>query len=203
MSQHDKLDPYVANAENNDVTPQQKITDLHAILKAAQTGMLTSRAADGSLHSRAMTPSTPFTDTQVNLVFIANNASYKFDELANDPHVNVSFFDRASTNWASFAGTAKVITDKNIIKQHWNSTVSAFFGDLGDGVHKGNADDPRVSAIEVVPDQVHYWIATSGKIGRTTQIALGAVTGKASAPGELRTINKAEIQLTQGLQSKP
>ena len=70
---HADLDPYTAKAQNDDVTPQQKITgalraplfeapwltrctDLHAILKSAPTGMLTSRAADGSLHSRAMAP---------------------------------------------------------------------------------------------------------------------------------------------------
>lgn len=50
------LDPYTANAQNNDLTPQKKIDDLKAILKIVKTGMLTSRNVDGTMHSRAMTP---------------------------------------------------------------------------------------------------------------------------------------------------
>ena len=83
--------------------------------------MLTTRSDNGQLHSRAMNPSKrewahhPYrhqlpspshiqsgtTDTQLNLVFVANNVSHKFDEIQNDSHVNVSFYDPASSNWAS------------------------------------------------------------------------------------------------------
>ena len=61
-----------------------------------------------------------FSESQVNLAFIANNASPKFQELQNDDHVNVSFFDKSSTNWASFSGLAKVIEDRSVIKKHWS-----------------------------------------------------------------------------------
>lgn len=54
-------------------------------------------------------------------MFIANNASAKFDELQNDSHVNVSYYDEKSTNWASFSGIAKVSQDKELIKKHWNT----------------------------------------------------------------------------------
>jgi hypothetical protein len=131
------LDPYTANAENTTLTPQEKIAGsylplvcisffnsaykgLHAILKSAKIGMLTTHGVDG-LHSRAMIPSsrlciprsdnwrdskvlppTAFSDTQLTLVFIANNATAKFDEIKNDSHVNVSFCDTNSTSWASY-----------------------------------------------------------------------------------------------------
>lgn len=90
-------------------------------------------------------------------------------------------------------------------------SVAAYFGDLGDGIHKGNEDDPRVSIIEVIPDeviystyillllpltshfQIRYWVATKGSIGRTMSTAVGAVTGKGKAPGELRTISHQEV----------
>lgn len=36
--------------------PANTPSDLHAILKATKVGMLTTRSAEGSLHSRAMTP---------------------------------------------------------------------------------------------------------------------------------------------------
>lgn len=59
--------------------------------------------------------------TQVNLVFIANIASDKFDEIKNDSHVNVSFYDASNTSWASYAGTAQISQDKEKIAKHWSS----------------------------------------------------------------------------------
>jgi hypothetical protein len=37
--------------------------------------------------------------------------------------------------------------------------LTSYFGDLNDGVHHGNEDDPRVSIIEVVPTEIRYWVA--------------------------------------------
>jgi len=197
-----ELDPYTANAEKHDITPQAKIDGLKEILKVVKTGMLTTRGTDGSLHSRAMTPVSPQSATQLSLIFFGNNASYKFEEIEQDSHVNVSFYDEKSTNWASFSGNARLSQDKELIKKHWSPMTAGYFGDLGDGTHKGDENDPRVSIIEVIPDEIHYWVATRTSIGQTVSVAISAITGKGSAPGELRTITKSEIQLTQGLHTK-
>ena len=61
-----------------------------------------------------------FSPTQVKLVFIANKASHKFEEIENDAHVNVSFYDESTTNWASYYGVAKVSQDKDLIAKHWS-----------------------------------------------------------------------------------
>ncbi|EJD03344.1 uncharacterized protein FOMMEDRAFT_168328 [Fomitiporia mediterranea MF3/22] len=196
------LDPYTANAVNDDVTPQKKIEDLKSILKVVKTGMLTTRDKDGMLHSRAMTPAGPYSDTQLTLTFLANNVSHKFEELQQDSHVNISFFDEKTTNWASFAGTATVSQDRELIKKLWSPITAAYFGDLKDGVHKGDENDPRISVIEVIPEEIQYWIATRGALGRTVENAFDAVTGKTSAPGEIRKLSSSEIQLTQGLHTK-
>ncbi|KAJ7218109.1 hypothetical protein GGX14DRAFT_439823 [Mycena pura] len=193
------LDPYTASAEDTAHSPQEKIAGLHEIVKSAKIGMLTTHGADGHLHSRAMVPSSPFDATQLSLVFIANNASEKFQEIKNDAHVNVSFCDINSTSWASYSGTAKVSQDKELIRKHFSSSVSVYFGDLKDGVHTGKVDDPRISVIEVVPDEIHYWVATKGSIARAADAAVSKVTGRASAPGEIRVITQSEIQLTQKL----
>jgi len=191
--------------------------------------MLTTRASDGHLHARAMTPAgrelqyiyldvlshnighPAYSNSQVNLVFIANNASPKFLEIQNDNHVNVNFFDTATTHWASFSGTARVIEDRAVITKYWSSwypfqqqpmvdylllsSIASYFGDLGDGVHKGDVNDPRVAAIEVVPDEVRYWLATSGSVSRGAQEIASAVQGKVAVPGELRTITKKEVSI--------
>jgi len=192
------------------------LVDLHEVVRGAQVGMLTTRASNGCLHARAMTPvgrelrfgffgrnfddeNIPaHSESQVNLVFVANNASPKFLELQNDDHVNVSFFDKSTTNWASFSGLAKVIEDRSVIKKHWNPRISAYFGDL-DETHRGDENDPRVVVIEVVPNEVRYWLAKSGSISRGVQEVVKTVQGEVSIPGELRTITAEEIQLVQGL----
>ncbi|KAJ7287581.1 hypothetical protein C8J57DRAFT_1495999 [Mycena rebaudengoi] len=190
------LDPYTTNAANTNLTVQQKITGLHEVVKTARTGMLTTRGADGHLHSRAMIPSSPFSDTQLSLIFIANNATGKFEEIENDTHVNVSF-NTDTTSWASYAGVAKVSQDKELIHKHYSSTISAYFGDLKDGIHKGDAEDPRISVIEVIPHEIRYWVATKGAIARAADTAISAVTSRTASPGELRIITEPEIMLTQ------
>ncbi|KAF8585933.1 hypothetical protein K439DRAFT_1646413 [Ramaria rubella] len=200
MTPNPTLDPYTSKAENKDITPQHKIDGLKEVIKNAQTGMLTTRSSEGYLHSRAMTPTkSKHEGNSLHFIFIGNNSSAKFDEIENDGHVNVSFYDPSSTNWASVSGIAHISRDKELIKKHWSTMISGYFGDLGDGKHKGNEDDPRVSVIEVIPNEIRYWMANKGKIGQTVQVAVGAVTGKGSAPGELRTITPAEIQLVEGL----
>ena len=72
--------------------------------------------------------------------------------------------------------------------------ITSFFGDLKDGTHDGSLDDPRVSLIEVVPSEIRYWVSSSSAVGRTAEIAYGALTGEARAPGESRTISDAEVR---------
>lgn len=77
------------------------------------------------------------------------------------------------------------------------ASVSGYIGNLGDGVHKGDEGDPRVAVIEIIPDEIKYWISEQTAISRALQVAASAVMGRATAPGELRTIHKEEVSATQ------
>lgn len=77
------------------------------------------------------------------------------------------------------------------------ASVTGYIGNLGDGVHKGDEGDPRVAVIEIIPDEIKYWISKQSGISRTAQVALSAAMGKATAPGELRTIRKEEVSRTE------
>ncbi|KAJ2917792.1 hypothetical protein MD484_g2647, partial [Candolleomyces efflorescens] len=192
------LDPYTAQAES-DPSPLEKIRGYREIITSVKTAMMTTRSADGELHARAMNPANRSDDTQLNLVFLGNNVSHKFEEIQNDVHANVSFLDPTTGSWASVCGKAKVSNDREVIKKYWSSTTSAWFGDLKDGIHKGDSNDPRVSVIEVVPDEIRYWLPNKGRVGQALDIGMHALMGKVSSAGELRTISKQEIQLAQGL----
>lgn len=146
---------------------------------------------------------------QINLFFVANQASHKFDELKHDSNVNVSFYDQKTTGWASISGIARVSHDKELIKKFWSpmlsvcspgdavtdnwDRISSFFGDLKDGKHDGTKNDPRVCLIEVVPNEIRYWVSTSSSISRTAKIAYGALSGNAKIPGEFRIISDDEV----------
>jgi len=189
-------DPYTQKAMNNNLTPQQKIDGLKEVLNVAKTGMLTTRGTDGNLHSRAMAPAST---EGLHFSFLANSDSYKTDEIEADPHVNVSFFEPGSNHWASISGTAKLSKDRELVKKLWSPFVKAWFGDLGDGTHKGDENDPRVTVIEVIPSEIRYWYSTRTKIGSAIEVATSTITGNVAQPGELRTITKQELALVEGL----
>jgi hypothetical protein len=88
---------------------------------------------------------------------------------------------------------------KSDIDHSFTCSVSAWFGDLHDGVHKGGPTDPRVSVIVVVPEEIRYWLETEGSVARGIDVAVSAVTGHTAVPGELRTLSKAEIELFDGV----
>ena len=132
-----ELDPVTSKTTNTEITPLQKIEDFHKLIDSADTAMLVTRCESGALHSRAMAPcrrmypynsavnrdldnTTAIEPTQINLFFIANNASHKFEELKHDSNVNVSFYDPKTTGWASVSGIAKVTQDKDLIKKFWS-----------------------------------------------------------------------------------
>jgi len=197
-----ELDPVTSKTTNTEITALEKIEGFHKLINNADTAMLVTRCESGALHSRAMSPCRPIEPTQIDLFFIANNASHKFDELKYDSNVNVSFYDQKTTGWASVSGTAKVTQDKELIKKFWSPMITSFFGDLKDGKHDGTQNDPRVCLIEVIPSEIRYWVSTSSAVGRTAEIAYGALTGKAKAPGEFRIISDAEIKHVRGLNEK-
>lgn len=76
----------------------------------------------------------------------------------------------------------------------YSSTVSAWFGDLGDGVHNGKAEDPRVALIEVRARYITYWKATVGTLGFLKEVGVATVTGKVADTGVLRQLVEEDIE---------
>lgn len=88
--------------------------------------------------------------TGPDFLFLANAHSQKFKDIEANKEVNVSFQDSKSQDWISVSGTATTASNSDPrIKEVWSRGAAAWFGDLGDGVHNGTAEDPRMSLIEV------------------------------------------------------
>jgi general stress protein 26 len=88
--------------------------------------------------------------TGPDFLFLANTNSQKFDEIEQNKIVNLTFQNNSNTDWISITGEAVTSSnDDPRIKQVYSKQTSAWFGDLGDGVHTGGPEDPRIKLIEV------------------------------------------------------
>ena len=91
--------------------------------------------------------------TGPDFLFVANTNSLKFSDLEKDPRVTLTFQNSSNTDWISVTGRAVTTgNDDTRIKDVYKKTVSAWFGDFGDGVHTGGPEDPRIKLIEVQAD---------------------------------------------------
>ncbi|GAB1319209.1 BLI-3 blue-light-inducible Bli-3 protein [Madurella fahalii] len=186
-------DPYKEANLDTGVSLEQKIHDLSSFMSRCKFGMMTTRdATSGNLVSRCMALAAQETGG-IDLLFHTNTESGKTDDLANDSHINISFLNYAG-EWASVSGFANVVVDRSLVKKHYSPDLKAWLGDLGDGIHDGSENDPRIGIIRVKMTTAHYCISSKTMIGQMAEIAHGTVTGKPAAVNKMREISEAEVK---------
>jgi len=129
----------------------------------------------------------------IDLLFHTNTESGKMADLESDPHVNISFLNNAG-EWASIAGTATVVTDREFVRKYYSPSLKAWFGDLGDGVHDGGPGDPRIAMIRVSTVTATYMVVRKGMVARGMDVAQGMVTGEVAGINRLREIGSGEVE---------
>ncbi|KAI6356290.1 BLI-3 blue-light-inducible Bli-3 protein [Pyricularia grisea] len=185
-------DPYKAKNLDTAATTKEKIDDLAKFMDSCKFGMMTTRDSTTSyLHSRCMALAAKETGG-IDLLFHTNTESGKTDELASDPHINISFIN-TSGEWASISGKASIETDRSLVRKYYSQDLKAWVGDLGDGKHDGSAEDPRIGIIRVKMHSAVYSVVNKNFISRAADIAQGAVTGKAPTIQKLREISEDEV----------
>jgi general stress protein 26 len=171
---------------------EKKLDDLYKLIDGIETAMVTTRRADGHLVSRAM--ATQRRTSGTDLWFVTNIESEKFEEIARDPHVNVSYYKDRRREWVSVSGRAILSRDRDLIDELYAPDWKMWFGDEGDGKHNGGPHDPRIGLILVEADTVHY-----SKKDRTTpmvlfQMAKAMITGEPPKVADLREIGPDELR---------
>lgn len=91
------------------------------------------------------------------------------------------------------SGEATVVTDRDVVRKYYNVSLKAWVGDLGDGVHNGGPEDPRLAIIRVVARTATYALAVGTSLGRAVEIVKGAVTGQAAQVNKLRELTEKEL----------
>lgn len=85
-----------------------------------------------------------------DFLFLANAHSQKFDDIEKMNQCQIIFHNSSNQDWACVSGVVKASDNEDPrIKEIYSKPVSAWFGDLGDGVHTGGPEDPRMKLIEV------------------------------------------------------
>jgi general stress protein 26 len=136
----------------------------------------------------------------------------QFDDIEKNPGaVTVTFQNSSNMDWASVTGKATTSSnDDPRIKEVWNRGVSAWFGDLGDGVHTGKPEDPRMKLIEIQPTcmclhrssdpvlmlhaDISYWKGQSSALGFGKEVLGAIATGGVPVTGVMREMKEDEIR---------
>ncbi|KAI2622314.1 hypothetical protein GGR54DRAFT_629874 [Hypoxylon sp. NC1633] len=186
-------DPYTAANKQGDLPITERIEALVKFVTSCKYGMMTTRdLSTGRLVSRCMAL-TAEENGGLDQLFFTNTESKKTDELESDPHVNISFLD-SSGQWASISGITSIETDRSLIKKHYQPSLKAWLGDLGDGIHDGSENDPRIGIIRVKLTTATYSISDKTFFGFVAEIAKGTVTGQPASVNKLREISEREVQ---------
>lgn len=118
---------------------------LYDLLSGFSTAMLVSHGGASGLHARPMAVAELKAGAET--YFATDRRSPKIAEIARDPNVLVTFQGRSE--YASLAGTARVIEDRAVIERLWSEAWRVWF--------PGGKTDPNLVLLKVEPTSGEYW----------------------------------------------
>lgn len=186
-----QTDPSVAKQFDNETDKKTQVEDFYNIVDKLKIGLLTTLRPSVGPVSRSMATSKR---DGPDFYYLSNIHSRKFSDLEHSKQVQITFQDSSSQNWVSITGEAtKVSNTSGLVKELYKTPVSAWFGDLGDGVHNGTAEDPRMAVIKVEPSYIVYWMKTVTGLGFVKEVGMAALTGQVADTGVQREFSKSDI----------
>ncbi|KAL9004743.1 MAG: hypothetical protein Q9188_002450 [Gyalolechia gomerana] len=187
-----ETDPSVSKQWDESTPKDEQFKDLYKITDGLKSGLLTTIRPNVGPVSRSMAVAKR---VGPDFLFLANNHSKKFEDLKQNKTAQITFQDSSNQNWVSISGEAvTTANDDPRIKQIYSKGVNAWFGDLGDGVHTGMPDDPRMTLIEVKANYISYWKSTSSSVGFIKEVAQASFTGDVANTGVNRQLLDKDIQ---------
>ncbi|KAI9703974.1 MAG: hypothetical protein M1820_005756 [Bogoriella megaspora] len=178
-------------ASQSEPPKSQQWAEFYKAVDRLKIGLLgTYRQGVGPV-SRAMVPWRNGPD----FMFIANINSQKFKDLEASKECQITFQDSSTQDWICISGIATTADNKDPrIKELYTPGLKAWFADLGDGIHTGGADDPRMALIELHAKYITYWKVTVGSFGFMKEITQATMTGKVAKTGIMRTFEEEDIE---------
>ncbi|MFL5573519.1 MAG: pyridoxamine 5'-phosphate oxidase family protein [Gemmatimonadaceae bacterium] len=172
------------------MTPSKKIDELYDLIRGIETAMFTTRRPNGQLVSRPM--ATQDRIEGADFWFVTNVETHKLDDLALDPHVNLSYFRNRSGEWVSVSGIAHVSKNRNRIRQLYKEDWKTWFDDQG-GDRDGGPNDPRIALIMVESDTATYMKVNKSRPVVLFEALKARVTGSTPRLGDIKEVTGAEM----------
>lgn len=173
------------------VPTSTKVEELYELIHDIDLCMMTTRGDDGALVSRPMsTQHHKNLDESRDLWFMTRTDTHKIDEIERNPDLNLGY--SRNGEWVSVSGTARVVTDRQTIRDLYDPSWKAWLEDNG-GNEDGGPDDPRIALIVVHVDRAVYFKRTTSTPVMYFKIAKAMITGDAPKLGEQRDVDAAAI----------
>jgi general stress protein 26 len=177
---------------DENVPTERKIEELYKLIDGIEVAMFTTRTPEGHLVSRPMQVQGHEPALGADLWFVTDIETHKLDELQTDPNVNLAFYRSSSREWVSVSGRARIIRDREKIREMYKPDWRIWFGDLGDE-RDGGPEDPRITLISVEADSVIYMLNDTPAPVALFEVAKGMVTGQPVDLGKTRHLTGAEM----------
>lgn len=139
------------------------------LVKDIRFAMLTTRARDGSLHTRPLTVQNRDEQNDDALWFFVSRSSEACSEAQADELVSLAFADPGSDRYVGVAGVASLVEDASQKRRLWSKVNDAWF--------PNGPDDPDVALLRVQIQQAEYWDVKDNKLTQLLKMARAAVTG--------------------------
>jgi len=192
-----QTDPSVSKQYDNEAPTHEQFNDFYSLVDSKKIGILNTYRPGVGPVGRAMA-----TAKRVgpDFLYLANGHSNKFSDLKENKEVQITFQDSKTQDWVSVSGTATTTSnDDPRIKEIYSKTIKAWFGDLGDGVHTGEPEDPRMTLIEVKSKYISYWKHTVSALGFMKEVGVATLTGSVADTGVQRELNEQDIEKARSM----
>ena len=163
----------------------EKLHKLYDLIENIETAMFITRRPDGRLVSRPM--ATQKRASGADLWFVTMRGSEKLDEIRNEAQVNLAYFKDRTKEWVSVSGRAKIVEDRDKIRELYAPNWRAWFGDEG-GERDGTPDDPRMVLIGVDVEMAMFLEVNKPQPVVLFEVVKGMVTGKPPKVGEVERV---------------
>lgn len=166
---------------------KSELERLYGLIEDLDTAMMTTRRRDGHLRSRAMANQKPAAGA--DLWFVTAEGSAKLDDLAHDPHVNLSYYRDANREWVSVSGVAAISRDREKIRELYAPDWKMWFPDEG-GSRNGSPEDPRLVLVGVTVHAAEFLEITKPRPVLLFELAKGWLTGTEPELGEMHELTQ-------------
>lgn len=154
-----------------DAAALKKLKD---IVDGIDVGFLCTHAADAEMHAAPM--SRQEVDDSGHIWYLISSESTSFEHISQNNSVNLLYADSGNYRFLDVKGKAVISQDKARIEKYWSKAIETWFD-------KGK-EDPRISVLEVIPEDAHYWDTKYGKLVTLFKLASNAITGSKLDLGE-------------------